>query len=98
MRFWDENKSFQGPTPVSTPGAIPICLHLQAKRSVWPVSLELSMVRTEELFIRGAELAVFSCVMRTHEGESLRSQWLRRDAECIRLLRSGRPRPMHIKW
>ena len=40
----------------------------QAKHSEWPVSVELNMVRTEELFIRSAELAVFTSIMRTHEG------------------------------
>ena len=40
----------------------------QAKQSHWPVSVELNMVRSEELFFRGAELAIFSSVMRTHEG------------------------------
>ena len=32
------------------------------------VVVQLNMVRTEELFMRGAEMAVFTPVMRTHEG------------------------------
>ena len=33
------------------------------------VAVQLNMVRTEELFMRGAEMAVFTPVMRTHEGQ-----------------------------
>ncbi len=44
---------------------------LVAERTVWPVTVKLQLTRSEELFIRGAELAVFSSVMRTHEGISL---------------------------
>ena len=33
------------------------------------VAVQLNMVRTEELFLRGAEMAMFTPVMRTHEGQ-----------------------------
>ena len=35
------------------------------------VSAEVTMVRTEELLLRGAEAAVFTPVFRSHEGKSL---------------------------
>ena len=33
------------------------------------VVVQMNMVRTEELFMRGAEMAMFTPVMRTHEGK-----------------------------
>ncbi len=36
--------------------------------SVPAVSVKVNMVRDEELFFRGAEMAVFTPIMRTHEG------------------------------
>ena len=38
------------------------------ERVVGPVFINTTMVRSEELFFRGAEHAVFTPMMRTHEG------------------------------